>query len=139
VSESCTMRSSRTQLFCTDCDACFLDYVQDVTLEKLKKAILHFLSTHAKILILDNVDNIKALQQGGALRWVFDGLGESRCVITMRVRELSITTLCADVKHDYVECFEIRPNDNNEVMEAIVAQYAWRGGKELHFPADAEV
>jgi hypothetical protein len=104
--------------------------------EELVEEILRILSNHRMVLIVDNVDDRRALEVGGALHWVFRGLGNSRCLITSRISARTFQFLFADVKPGYAECFEIRPEDNDEVMEAMVARYAWIGGGAQHFPPE---
>jgi hypothetical protein len=110
--------------------------MQGVPSEELVKEILRVLSNHSMVLIVDNVDDLRALEVGGALHWVFRGLGKSRCLITSRISARTFQFLFADVEPDYAECFEIRPEDNEKVMEAMVAKYAWIGGGAQHFPPE---
>jgi hypothetical protein len=110
--------------------------MQEVTLRQLIEGILHFLSVHPMLLILDNVDDIRAFKSRGALQWVFRGLGRSRCLITSRISAHIMGALLNDLSSGL--CMEIRPEDNEAVMEAMVARYASHG-KSHKFPADKEV
>jgi hypothetical protein len=98
----------------------------------LASNIRKWLTTHQSLLVIDNVDDIKAISPGGPLDWVCDALGRSRALITSRASR-------AAQELEGAVCVHLTLEDNSEVMETLLALSASSSDAELTLRPDYQV
>jgi hypothetical protein len=98
--------------------------MQGSMLSDLASDIRKWLTSHQSLLIIDNVDDIETILPDGPLDWVRDPLGRSRALITTRASR-------AAQELEGTICFQLTPEDNTEVMEAMLARHASGSDAEL--------
>jgi hypothetical protein len=94
--------------------------------------IRNFLTTHQILLIIDNLDRIEALWAGEALHWIRQGLGLSKCLITSRAANTAERLTGA-------VCTQLTQDDNNTMMEPMLAQLASSSSARLVLDTDFQV
>jgi hypothetical protein len=87
----------------------------------LASDIRKWLTSHHSLLIIDSVDDIRALwTPNGPLDWLRDPLGMSRALITSRASQAARLMELDGA----AVCFQLTPEDNTEVMKAMLARHA---------------
>jgi hypothetical protein len=91
--------------------------------DQLVRDICQELSTKQSLLIIDGVDEIAAVWRERELNWLFGSggaasLGQTRCLVTSRATSDAIALSTR------AKCIDLKPSDNEAIMETLLARCA---------------